>query len=54
MTVSRKYVAMGSSTGGLYVFDRKTLHHPRFISNKVHLQCYAVREIVERKDSLNL
>ena len=49
-------MAMGSSTGGLYVFDRKTLHHPRFISNKVCLQCQTmlVREIVERKDSLNL
>ena len=35
MTASKKYIAMGSSTGGLYIFDRKTLRHLRFISNKV-------------------
>ena len=35
MTASKKYVAMGSSTGGIYLFDRHTLKHSRFISNKV-------------------
>ena len=40
MTASKKYVALGSSTGGLYVFDRKTRKHVRFISNKVSKSTY--------------
>jgi len=46
MTASKKYIAMGSNTGGLYIFDRQTLKHPRFISNKdgpVHAVCFAQR-----------
>lgn len=39
MTASKKYIAMGSNTGGLYIFDRQTLKHPRFISNKVQICC---------------
>ena len=38
MAASKKYIAMGSSTGAIYIFDRKTLKHIRFISNKVSVQ----------------
>ncbi|XP_068762741.1 BLOC-2 complex member HPS5-like isoform X1 [Montipora capricornis] len=34
MTASKRYVAMGSSTGGIYIFHRQTLKHSRFLSSK--------------------
>ncbi|KAJ7369971.1 Hermansky-Pudlak syndrome 5 [Desmophyllum pertusum] len=46
MTANMKYIAMGSSTGGLYIFDKKTLKHLRFISNKdgpIHAVCFTQR-----------